>query len=198
MKTRYVSATEVQARDLGTLELPSPFLDLAQPMSGLWNLLSSDQMTAGEGKAFTTSFDLQAHSDTPDLLSSALTYHLLTCRLKILRRCQKVVFCLPADPLQKMRWTTLQSACLIVENTCSSPMWWITWCCNTTGEMFSASAGGQSWCLMLLCFFSLCTVVLQRGWNLVCYTHCLRSWHINVVKEMIILLPWRVFGTSSR
>lgn len=59
-------------------------------------------MTAGEGKAFTTSFDLQAHSGTPDLLSSALTYHLLTCRLKILRRCQKVVFCLPADPLQKM------------------------------------------------------------------------------------------------
>lgn len=26
------------------------------------------------------------HSDAPDLLSSALTYHLLTCRLKMLRR----------------------------------------------------------------------------------------------------------------
>lgn len=35
-------------------------------------------MTAGEGKAFTTSFDLGAHSDAPDVLSSALTYHLLT------------------------------------------------------------------------------------------------------------------------
>lgn len=97
VKTWCVSATEVQARDLGTLELPSPFSDSAQSMSGLWNLLNSDQMTAGEGKAFTTSFDLRAHSGTPDLLSSALAYHLLTCRLKILRRCQKVVFCLPAD-----------------------------------------------------------------------------------------------------
>lgn len=85
-KTRYVSATEVQARDLGTLELPSPISDSVQPMSGLWSLLSSGQMTAGEGKAFTTVFDLQAPGGTPDLLSSALTYHILTCRLKKLRR----------------------------------------------------------------------------------------------------------------
>lgn len=46
-------------------------------MSGLWNLLSSGQVTAEEGKAFTTIFDLQAHSGTPDMLSSALTYHQL-------------------------------------------------------------------------------------------------------------------------
>lgn len=106
---------------------------------------------------------------------------------------------MPKSSILLTRWPIVKDEMnyLAVENMCSFPMWWITWSHNTAGEMFSVSAGGQSWCLVLLCF-SLCTVVLQRGLNLVSYTHCLRSWHINVVKEMIILLPWRVFGTSSR
>lgn len=135
------------------------------------------------GKAFPAGFELWGCSGVPDLLYSALILspvHLQTSNAEEMPESSILLTCWPVVKY-KVKYLSQRlfrsRKCTLISNaqmSCS---------CNAAEETFTAAE--QSWCLVLLCV-SLSTVVLQRGWNLVSYTHCLSSWHINIMKEMIM------------